>query len=161
MFKPLESKSLPKSRRRLAGLKYLTPNLDFGNGISIQGFALKIDLMQAKLDAHNALVTEFTEKVVASRDEIRKLDESLSETAERMLNTVAVLYGRNSKEYELAGGVKRVRTGKKKKVTPSSTALTEPGDDVLLNLPEIEVEKTTTNPRMNAKKKGSGKMAIG
>jgi hypothetical protein len=159
MFKPLVSKVLLKAHRRLAGLKYFNPDLNFGNGISVQEFSLKTEAMQAKLDAHNALVTEFTTRMSESREEIRQLEDSLSKTVERMLNTVAVLYGKNSSEYQLVADSKPTPAVKKTSTTPTSTVSTD--QDVLLNLPQMVIENSGNNSVVNAKKNGNGKVAIG
>jgi hypothetical protein len=162
MFKPLVSKVLVKAHRRLAGVKYLNPDLNFGNGISVQEFSLKTEAMQAKLDAHNAMVTEFTTRMSESREEIRQLEDSLSKTVERMLNTVAVLYGKNSSEYELVADSKPTPAVKKTSTTPTSTSSTDQNDGVLKNLPEMVIENSGKNSVVNAKKNGNGngKVAI-
>jgi hypothetical protein len=152
MFKSIESNNLDKAQRRLKGLRYLKPDLDFGNGVSAQDFAIKTETMQIKLAAHNALVEEFTEKVVASREEIKQLDHALGETAERMLNTIAAIYGKTSDEYEMVGGTKRDLSKKKAEKTeqtaPAHTNSIKP----------IKISKNTAKTNGNGKE--NGKVAI-
>jgi hypothetical protein len=156
MYKPLTStKGLDKAQRRLTGFRYLNPNLDFGNGVSVPDFALKTEAMQAKLEAHNALVAEFTAKIMASREEISQLDKALSDTAERMLNTIAAIYGRTSDEYEMVGGTKRDTSKKKaEKTAKSAPAKTNSSNDRVLDLEPMKISKNT------AKTNGNGKVAI-
>jgi hypothetical protein len=125
MFKPLESKGLGKAQRRLKGFRYLHPQFDLGNGINTQDFVRKTETMEARLKAHNELVTDFLAKVTASRAEVKELDQDLAETAERMLNTIAAIYGKDSDEYEMAGGTKRSTAKKKAEKTISSNSATK------------------------------------
>jgi hypothetical protein len=150
MFKTIESKGLDKAQRRLKGLQYLKPNLDLGNGISTQDFTLKTEMMEAKLEAHNALVTEFIAKVTASRDEVKELDQALAETAERMLNTIAAIYGKDSDEYEMVGGTKRSNYKKKAENAAGSIVRTGSNDEYL-NLTPAQKKADAI-----AKKNGNG-----
>jgi hypothetical protein len=150
MFKPIESKGLEKAQRRLKGIKYLSPQLDLGNGVSTQDFALKTETMQSKLEAHNALVTEFIAKVTASRDEVKELDQALAETAERMLNTIAAIYGKDSDEYEMVGGTKRSSYKKKAESAADSAVAPRSNDASLKSTPAQKKAEAI------AKKNGNG-----
>jgi hypothetical protein len=155
MYKPLTStKGLDKSNRRLAGIRYLNPNLDLGNGISVQDFALKTEVMQAKLKAHNALVAESTAKIMTSREELSQLDKALSDTAERMLNTIAAIYGKTSDEYEMVGGTKRDFSKKKAEKTAKPAPAHASSNDIVLDLKPIKISKNIANTN------GNGKSAI-
>jgi hypothetical protein len=158
MFKAIESKSLDKAQRRLKGMKYLKPDLDFGNGVSAKEFESKTEDMQATLDAHNALVTEFIAKMTTSRDVVKQKDQALAETAERMLNTIAAIYGKDSDEYEMVGGTKRSSIAKKKaEKAAAETSETASRNDESLNLiPSTIAQK---KGEAIAKKNGNGKVA--
>ncbi len=105
MTRKRKSTILEKAQRRLKGLKYLKPSMDLGNGLSAQTFASMTEALQAKLDDYNEMVDQLDQR----RAEIEVLEQSLAPHAERILNAVASLYGKDSDEYEIAGGVKRVR----------------------------------------------------
>jgi hypothetical protein len=154
MFKTIESKGLEKAQRRLKGLKYLSPQLDLGNGVSTQDFTLKTETMEAKLEAHNALVTEFIAKVTASRDEVKELDQALAETAERMLNTIAAIYGKDSDEYEMVGGTKRSNAKKKAENAADSTVAAGSNDK------SSKLTPAQKKAEAIAKKNGNGKVTI-
>jgi hypothetical protein len=125
-----------------------------GNGVSTQDFTLKTETMEAKLEAHNALVTEFIAKVTASRDEVKELDQALAETAERMLNTITAIYGKDSDEYEMVGGTKR-SNAKKKAENAAASAVASGSNDESLKLTPAQKKAEAI-----AKKNGNGKVTI-
>jgi hypothetical protein len=48
--------------------------------------------------------------VDSSRTEIEDMEKNLSQLSEKMLMVVAIKYGKDSREYEMAGGVHRARS---------------------------------------------------
>lgn len=96
---------LEKAQRRLNGLRYIDPNLNLGNGLSVKEIASLTEALDAKLKAHNAMV----DALAKSRAEIAVLEDTLNRISERILNTIAAIYGKESDEYEIVGGKKRVR----------------------------------------------------
>jgi hypothetical protein len=118
MTRTLNSKTLEKAHRRLVGLRHLNLKLNLGNGLSVTEFSTQVETMQAKLEVYNTLVNELAQQ----REEIETLERSLRGTSERILGAVASVYGRESDEYEVAGGVKRVRVRKRKATDTPETA---------------------------------------
>ncbi|MCU0567775.1 MAG: hypothetical protein MUF49_14390 [Oculatellaceae cyanobacterium Prado106] len=160
MFREFVSKSLQKAQRYLAGLNYLNPTLDFGNGISIREFALKIEQMQAKQAAHNALVAEYTEQLRASRAELKQLEQGLTQTAHRISSMIVVLYGKDSAEYKLfvdAVGRSKKTVKKPAPAPEANTPMNSEGQDLMKR---IEMEIVSPDPQTtNGKTNGNGKVA--
>ncbi|MEL6453716.1 MAG: hypothetical protein AAFQ40_03240 [Cyanobacteria bacterium J06623_5] len=119
--KKTSSAILAKATKRLSGLKSINPKLDFGNGKSVVSFEKEIVHMQSKLQEYNTLLS----KADQASNELELLEKKLTDLTARMLSGVAMNYGRNSNEYEMAGGV---RTGerKRKRVQPEEPQAAEP-----------------------------------
>jgi hypothetical protein len=115
MTRQRKSPVLETAQRRINGLKYLNPSLDFGKGLSLEQFTTLADELDTKLTDYNNTVASLDSK----RSDIEALEERLRKLSERMLTTTASLYGRDSDEYEMAGGVKRV--SRKSTAAPKST----------------------------------------
>jgi hypothetical protein len=120
MVRILTSKALETAHRRMLGVRYLDPKMNFGNGLSVPGFTNQVEALKAKLDAYNEMVNALKQE----RESIEAMEKSLKGTSERMLNAVASLYGKESQEYEVAGGVKRVRRSRRKAGEPAATGET-------------------------------------
>lgn len=97
------SQVLEKAQRRAAGMSSIAPELDLGNGMTLETYWLKVQGMRDRLTEYNRLLSN----VDQSYNDILQWERELSELSERMLGAVAVKYGRNSTEYEMAGGVRR------------------------------------------------------
>ncbi|UBF24993.1 hypothetical protein K9N68_25635 [Kovacikia minuta CCNUW1] len=97
------SRMLEKAEIRIAGLKAIDPQLDFGDSHTITYFSDLIEQLRTKLDAHNTALAV----VDSSRTEIEMLEKTVGELAEKMLLGVAFKYGKDSREYEMAGGVRK------------------------------------------------------
>jgi hypothetical protein len=109
------SKVLDKAQRRLALLKAIDEHLDLGNGLTLDTYTNLIETNRATLEAHNTLLS----KVDESRKTVEKLDKSLSDLSERMLNGVASVYGKSSIQYAKAGGSNRKRGKSSSSIAPS------------------------------------------
>ncbi|BAY25415.1 hypothetical protein NIES2100_52210 [Calothrix sp. NIES-2100] len=113
------SRILQKAQLRAYGLKAIDPNLDFGNANSLQNITQQIEQLRAKLMSYNMTLS----KIDASKREIERIEKNLSELCERMLLGVAVKYGKDSAEYEMAGGVRksdRIRKSTANRVKPDA-----------------------------------------
>ncbi|MBH8555194.1 hypothetical protein I8751_23155 [Nostocaceae cyanobacterium CENA357] len=97
------SRVLAKAQLRASGLKAIDPNIDFGDNNSLQNMIQQIEQLNAKLDTHNTALAV----IDASRTDIEQLEKNLSALSEKMLLAVAVKYGKDSREYEMAGGVRK------------------------------------------------------
>ncbi|MEH1920257.1 hypothetical protein [Nostoc sp.] len=96
------SRVLEKAELRSAGLKAIDSNLDFGNNCDLQNLAQSIEQLRTMLDAYNtALVL-----IDSSKTKIDAMEKSLSNLTDKMVMGVAFKYGKDSSEYEMAGGVR-------------------------------------------------------
>lgn len=87
---------------RHAGLVSIDPALDLGSGQTVTGYKAVMDITQQKLDAYNSLLSEAD----AALDVFQQAEKGLKESSARMLEGVAVKFGRDSVEYEQAGGTR-------------------------------------------------------
>ena len=104
------SRDLERAELRASKMKAIDPDLDLGNHFTINDYVQTIDQLRTKLDAHNSALAAIS----ASQTEIEALEKTLNEMTERMLIGVAFKFGKDSREYEMAGGVRkseRVRKG--------------------------------------------------
>ena len=107
-----KSEILEIARRRLAGILQISPKPNFGEGITVEGFAAEIE---GFIDDQNAYNGD-----IASLDERGNLldarEQRLADFSQRILAAVKGQFGPDSNEFELAGGVRR---SDRKKRTPN------------------------------------------
>ena len=101
--KKLTSRILEKAELRAAGLKAIDPQLDFGDSRSVDRLTDLIGQLRVKIDAYNTALA----LVDSSKTEIADLERMLGELTEQLLIGVAFQYGNDSREYEMAGGVRK------------------------------------------------------
>jgi len=104
-------KDLEKGTTRLAAVKSIEDNLDLGNGITVPNYKTQLDLLQTKLSKYNttlSTIDDLYNECIVQIDVVRDWNE-------RVLTGVATKYGKNSSQYEMAGGVKK---NERKKATP-------------------------------------------
>jgi polyhydroxyalkanoate synthesis regulator phasin len=105
------SRILEKAELRAAGLRAINPSLDFGDVRNLNNMAQLIEQLRTKIDVYNTALTI----IDSSRTEIEELEKNLGDLSEKMLIGVAFQYGKDSREYQMAGGVRkseRIRTNK-------------------------------------------------
>jgi hypothetical protein len=115
------SRFLEKAELRSAGLKAIDPSMDFGDTRSLPNMSLLIEELRTKVDAYNTALSV----IDSSKAEIDELEKKLSELTEKMLIAVAFKYGNNSREYEMAGGVRkseRIRRSRKSRLKSGKEA---------------------------------------
>ncbi|MBL7729078.1 MAG: hypothetical protein JNM68_15385 [Dinghuibacter sp.] len=88
---------------RLASLKSIDPKLDLGNGLSVTIYENAIHALQADIETYNTLLSKADEL----QNMVNQKNKDLRDLSERMLAGVASRFGKNSNEYEMAGGVKK------------------------------------------------------
>jgi hypothetical protein len=88
---------------RLAALKSIDAKMDVGNGLSVALYENAINDLRGKIDDYNTHLSHVDEKKNLVEDSEKKLQD----LSDRMLTGVASKFGKNSDEYEKAGGVKK------------------------------------------------------
>ncbi|MGJ3253475.1 MAG: hypothetical protein ACFE0J_20430 [Elainellaceae cyanobacterium] len=94
---------LKKAERRADGLLSIAQELDFGNENTLANFLAAIDEMRAKERTYNQMLSAIDSVYVEMLD----YERCLADMCDHMLVNVASKFGRNSKEYEAAGGVRK------------------------------------------------------
>jgi 2,3-bisphosphoglycerate-independent phosphoglycerate mutase len=97
------SSVVEKANVRAAGLVSIDSKLDLGGGFTATAYQGKIDDAQEKLNEYNTLLSNVDEAL----SELEKAEATLADWSERMLKGVASRFGRDSDEYEKAGGTKK------------------------------------------------------
>lgn len=88
---------------RLAALKSIDANLDLGNGLLVSQYEAIINDLRDKLSDYNTTLSMVDSKLNA----VNETEKALKDLSERMLTGVAAKYGKNSDEYEKAGGTRK------------------------------------------------------
>ena len=109
------SNVLDKATQRAAGLKSIDPVLDLG-GVTLAEFNTRITKLATDLDAYNTLMTQLD----TMTNDLKAQETALAEYSNRMLSGVATRFGKDSNEYEAAGGVRK--SERKKPVRKAKTA---------------------------------------
>lgn len=109
------SKVLDKANARAAGLRAIGP-FDFGNGLNTAAFDGAVSDTHTKLADYNQALSVVDDKYNA----LLAAEKTLQDFSERVLAGVAAKYGKNSTEYEQAGGVRKSER-KRAKASKTST----------------------------------------
>jgi uncharacterized phage infection (PIP) family protein YhgE len=101
-FRRKTSKVLADAQQRAANLKAIDQNLDLGNGLTVEDFKDEIAAVRTGLDDYNALLAQAD----AAGNDFKAEEKQLRTLSSRMLAGVGVKYGKDSNEYEMAGGTR-------------------------------------------------------
>lgn len=104
---------LETARRRLAGLKSITPAPDFGTALSVAAYETLITTFTGKLDTYNQHVAALDDE----QNDIDNTEDTLREMNGRMLSAAQASFGPDSSEYEAVGGT---RTSERKRTPKPS-----------------------------------------
>jgi ABC-type hemin transport system substrate-binding protein len=96
------SRILEKAQLRSAGMKSIVPSIKFDEDYNLEKLIESIEQLRNKIDVYNTALSI----VDSSRAEIEEMEKHLSQLSEKMLMVVAIKYGKDSREYEMAGGVR-------------------------------------------------------
>ncbi|MGI8502748.1 MAG: hypothetical protein ACR2LR_16675 [Hassallia sp.] len=100
--KKRSSRILEKAEFRVAGLKAIDPNINFDNTYNLQNLTQLIEQFHNMLDDYNAAIA----MIDSSKQKLDETEKTLNQVSDKMLMGVGFKYGKNSTEYQLAGGVK-------------------------------------------------------
>lgn len=88
---------------RLSAIKSIDSKLDLGNGIDVETYEKNISSLRDKINAYNTLLSQ----IDAQLNVIIEEDKQLRDYSDRMLTGIASRFGKNSNEYEQAGGTRK------------------------------------------------------
>ncbi|HBL12144.1 MAG TPA: hypothetical protein DD379_12185 [Cyanobacteria bacterium UBA11162] len=115
------SRILKKVELRAAGLKAINPTLDFGGVNNVNNLTQLMERLRNKIDAYNTALTV----IDSSKTEIDELEKRLSDLSEKMLLGVAFQYGKDSIEYQMAGGIRKSDRIRRSKTNRSKVEVEE------------------------------------
>jgi hypothetical protein len=101
--KKRNSSLLQKTEQRVIGFKSIDSSLDFGDSISLNHLTELTGQLRNQLDQYNMMLTA----IDSARGEIETTEKTIRETSERLVSAVAFKYGKDSREYEMIGGVRK------------------------------------------------------
>ncbi|MEH1889788.1 MAG: hypothetical protein V7K92_10140 [Nostoc sp.] len=107
------SRILEKAELRAAGLKAIDSNLDFGENCDLQNLTQLIEQFRILLNAYNIDIA----MIDSSKTQIDEMEKTLSNLTDKLVRGVAFKYGKNSNEYELAGGIRDSERVRKSRLT--------------------------------------------
>jgi hypothetical protein len=110
-FKRKSSQVLADAQQRAANLKAIDPNLDLGNELTVADYESRIAAAQNVLDSYNIQLA----KADALGNDFKAVEKELRALSTRMLAGAGVKYGKDSNEYEMAGGTRSSEIKRKKK----------------------------------------------
>ncbi|MEA5625081.1 hypothetical protein [Nostoc sp. UHCC 0251] len=97
------SSVLEKTEQQTIGFQSIDPSLNFGDSISLQHLAELTGELRNELNQYNKMLNTLD----SAKEKIETLEKSIRETSERLVSGVATKYGKDSREYELAGAVRK------------------------------------------------------
>jgi len=101
-FRKRTSDALDRATERTNNLAKINPTMELGS-LKLVELQAKVKVAQAALDHYNGLLTQAD----LESDQFDDLEVELKDLNERMLTGVATEFGKDSPEYEAAGGVRK------------------------------------------------------
>jgi hypothetical protein len=96
------SKHIVDAQERAANLRGIDPALDLGSDLTLAAFNAEIAATQNLLDTYNAKLA----KADAAGNDFQAAEKNLRALSARMLAGVGMKFGKDSNEYEMAGGTR-------------------------------------------------------
>src|ERR1035437_159082 len=112
-----------KATTRAAALSSISPALDLGNGLTLAAYNTAIADIAASNTGKLALYNAALSTVDGQLNDLQAAEKALNTLGETILTGVGVKYGKDSNEYEKAGGV---RTSERKKPVRTKTTTKTP-----------------------------------
>jgi len=101
--KKRSSQIVEKAQTRLAAVKSIDTKLDLGNGFSVQTYTSLLEDARIKIEKYNTALS----LVDDAYTDMSSAEKALADQTEQMLIAVAYQYGKNSNEYQMAGGTRK------------------------------------------------------
>ncbi|MCI5120230.1 MAG: hypothetical protein D3908_03375 [Candidatus Electrothrix sp. AUS4] len=101
-YKRRSSQVIADAQERATNLKAVDPTLDLGGGLTVSAFESEIATVQTALETYNTLLAQ----AYAALNELNDLEKNLGTLSGRMLAGVGIRFGKDSSEYEMAGGTR-------------------------------------------------------
>ncbi len=137
------SRVLEKGQQREASLRSISPQLDLGNGFTLESYSSRLQRLQNLLSTYNTTLS-LLDKLA---DDIANEEQAVRDYSEQMLMGVALKYGKSSQEYGMAGGVPK---NKRRRPTTAQTVS-------LKQFPMVATAATNGKTNGNATEPANGK----
>lgn len=111
-----KSTVLETARQRLGGIKAITPPVDFGPNLLVADYEQEINDFSGKIDRYNGMLATLDDL----QNEIEADESNLRDKTARMLAATQARYGRDSSEYEQAGGTRQSERKRSSKKAPTT-----------------------------------------
>ncbi|MBD2681348.1 MULTISPECIES: hypothetical protein [Nostoc] len=128
--KKRSSQILKKAQFRVAGLKAIDPNLNFDDTYNLQNLTQLIENFRNMLNDYNAAIA----MIDSSKKKLDEMEKNLSQVSDKMLTWVGCKYGKNSNEYELAGGVRDSERVRKSRLTRLKSNTNKTSDENVITI---------------------------
>ena len=119
--KKKRSLTIDKAQSRQASLLSIAPDLNFGNNLTTKAYGQLLQETREALIVYNTLLSE----IDRAYNGFQALEKSLADMTDRMLTGVATQFGKNSDEYEMAGGTRK--SDRRRSQRPSAPSTSVPG----------------------------------
>jgi len=106
---------LETARRRLAGLKSITPAPDLGPGLKLDDYEQEINAFSATIDRYNQMLATIDDL----KNSLEEEESALRTKNTRMLSAVEAQFGPDSSQYEQGGGTPQSERKRPTKKTPA------------------------------------------
>ena len=116
-FKKSSSQVAEICQARLTALSSIDAALDLGNGLTLAKYQAAIQDVEAKLKTYNVSLAQADE----NGNILRAAEKELSALNTRMLAGVSAKYGKDSNEYEKAGGTRLSEIKRSPRVKKAAT----------------------------------------
>ncbi|WP_341524781.1 hypothetical protein WKK05_19345 [Nostoc sp. UHCC 0302] len=116
--KKRSSPVLEKTEQKVIGFKSIDSSLDFGDSISLKHLTQLTGQLRNQIDQYNMMLTALD----TAKAEIETLEKAIRETSERLVSGVVSKYGKDSREYEMTGGVRKSDRIRKATITRLKSA---------------------------------------
>ena len=113
------STSIENAKARANGLKSIDTALDLGNSLTLASFNTQVKSVEDKLDEYNQKLSDLDAQLNA----LETAESALDVLSSRMLAATGVKFGKDSTQYEQAGGT---RTSERKTAARKSRTTPEP-----------------------------------
>lgn len=111
---PKTDRELQAGKIRLAKVKSVEADFKANDEVSVAKLETEVSEAQSILDDYNQTLASLDGKNNQYNLQIKKI----KDLSERLLESVGVKYGKDSDEYEMAGGTRKSERKKPKKKTP-------------------------------------------
>lgn len=113
------SDALTRAQTRSASLKSIADPLDLGNGLTTETYDAAIAATEGLLNSYNTKLSE----IDGLQNQLDQSETELDDLSTRMLAAAGVKFGKDSDEYEKAGGTKT-----SERARPARTRAAKPAD---------------------------------